>query len=64
MAVGEVLTVSANIRRLIQERRSADVIAETACREGMRLLRDNALRAVAEGKTTVWEVLRVTQGDF
>jgi general secretion pathway protein E/type IV pilus assembly protein PilB len=64
MAVGEAMMVSAAIRRLIQQRESADALKETACREGMRLLRDNALRAVAGGKTTIPEVLRVTQEEL
>ena len=64
MAVGEVLTVSAAIRRLIQQRESADAVKEAACREGMRLLRDNAMRAAAGGKTTISEALRVTQEEI
>ena len=64
MAVGEVLTVSSSIRRLVQQNASPDMVKEAACREGMRLLRDNALRAVSAGRTSVSEVLRVTQEDF
>jgi general secretion pathway protein E/type IV pilus assembly protein PilB len=64
MAVGEVLTVSSSVRRLIQQNASPDELREAACREGMRLLRDNALQAVSAGRTSVSEVLRVTQEDF
>jgi len=64
MAAGEVLIVSLAIRRLIQQRVPADQIRELGCKEGMHLLRDSALRAVEAGKTSVSEVLRVTQGEF
>jgi len=63
-AIGEVLMVSAAIRRLTQQRASAEEIKQQACREGMRTLRDSALAAVRAGKTTIGEVVRVTQEDF
>ena len=51
-------------QRLVQERQSSERIKQLACEEGMRTLRDSALRAVKEGKTTVAEILRATQEDF
>jgi type II secretory ATPase GspE/PulE/Tfp pilus assembly ATPase PilB-like protein len=37
-------------------------IRETACSQGMKTLRQNALQKVVDGVTTVEEVLRVTLG--
>jgi general secretion pathway protein E/type IV pilus assembly protein PilB len=63
-AVGEVLTISPAIRQLIQQSEPLEVIKEMARREGMRTLRSTALLAVKAGKTTLSEMLRVTQEDF
>jgi len=63
-AIGEVLMVSPAIRRLSQQRASAEEIKRQASQEGMRTMRDAALAAVRAGKTTVSELLRVTQEDF
>ena len=56
--------VSPAIRRLSQQRASAEEIKQQASQEGMRTLRESALAAVRAGKTTVRELLRVTQEDF
>lgn len=61
--VAEILTVTPAIRSLIQERAAADQLKATARREGMRTLRDSAVRAVREGRTTEAEAIRVTQED-
>jgi type II secretory ATPase GspE/PulE/Tfp pilus assembly ATPase PilB-like protein len=63
-AIGEILLVSSEIRRLIQQRESADRIKELACKEGMITLRKNSFYAVKTGMTTMAEALRVTQEDF
>jgi type II secretory ATPase GspE/PulE/Tfp pilus assembly ATPase PilB-like protein len=63
-AIGEILLVSSEVRRMIQQRETADRIKELACREGMTTLRQNAFRAVRHGMTTMTEALRVTQEDF
>ena len=63
-AVAEALLVTPGIRRLVQQREPAERIKELACREGMRTLRESALITVRDGKTTLAEVLRVTQEDF
>ncbi|MCY2951751.1 MAG: GspE/PulE family protein [Planctomycetota bacterium] len=63
-AVAEVLPVTPGIRRLVQQREPAERIKELACLEGMRTLRESAILGVKEGKTTLAEVLRVTQEDF
>ncbi len=57
----EFLPVDESIRQLILKRSSADIIKEQAVRRGMRPLRDDGWRKVAEGGTTVSEVMRVTQ---
>ena len=64
MAVGEVLKVSSAIRRLIQTNEMADAVRDAARKEQMRTLRDTAILAVTLGKTTMSEVLRVTQEDI
>jgi type IV pilus assembly protein PilB len=64
IAVGEVLVVSPAVRELIQARQPADAIRRQAVEEGMQLLRDSALAKVAEGVTTVDEVLRVAREDL
>lgn len=61
LAIAEVLIINAEMRRLIQERHAADVIKEAAVRNGMRTLRQSALQAVQSEKTTLDEVIRVTQ---
>jgi type II secretory ATPase GspE/PulE/Tfp pilus assembly ATPase PilB-like protein len=62
--ISEVLPASAQIRRLVQERRSSDTIKAAACEEGMRTLRESAMDAVRKHRTTVAEALRATQEDF
>jgi type II secretory ATPase GspE/PulE/Tfp pilus assembly ATPase PilB-like protein len=62
--VAEVLPVTGGIRRLVQQREPAERIKELAIKEGMRTLRESAMRAVRSGRTAVAEVLRVTQEDF
>lgn len=56
----ELLLVSDAIRQKIQDRSSASVIRETACLEGMKLLRESGMEKVQSGWTTVEEVERVT----
>ncbi len=63
-AVGEVLPASAAVRRLVQQREPSEQIKTVAVREGMRTLRDAALRAAASGRTTLVEALRVTGEDL
>jgi type IV pilus assembly protein PilB len=58
IGVYEVLRVSEEIRELIVRGGSHSEIREIAQREGMRSLRDQAIRLVADGETTIAEVLR------
>ena len=56
----EVMTVTDEIRTLAIERASADRIGEVAVQNGMRRLREDGLDKVAQGKTSIAEVARVT----
>lgn len=56
----ELLVVNDNIRNAIQDRESARRIRDVACDSGMSLLRQDGLRKIANGITSVDEVLRVT----
>jgi general secretion pathway protein E len=56
----EVLPVTEAIRKLIRPECDAEAIRETARKEGMVTLRENAIGKLLEGKTTYQEVLRVT----
>ena len=61
MAIGETLPITQELRGVIQRRGSADLIKRVAARRSFSTLRDSALLAAREGKTTLAEVLRVTQ---
>lgn len=61
VGVFEVLEVTKNIRKLITEKKDADVIARAAIAEGMTTMLDDGLQKVAKGITTIEEVLRVTK---
>jgi len=58
-AVYEVLCVSAAVRKLIVEGADDDTIKHQAITEGMKTLRENALKEVLNGATTLEELLRV-----
>jgi type IV pilus assembly protein PilB len=59
LALHEVMAVSETIERHAVEHASATVIGETARAEGMRSLREDGMLKVANGVTTVDEILRV-----
>jgi type II secretory ATPase GspE/PulE/Tfp pilus assembly ATPase PilB-like protein/CheY-like chemotaxis protein len=59
-SIMEVLTLSAEIERLIGEGATADQIAEAARSAGMRSLWESGLRHVLAGESTLDELLRVT----
>jgi type IV pilus assembly protein PilB len=60
VALYEVMTVSEPIRGLILERASVDEMVAVALGEGMQRLRDDGLRKVREGSTSIAEVERMT----
>ncbi|MBI4430454.1 MAG: Flp pilus assembly complex ATPase component TadA [Candidatus Omnitrophica bacterium] len=60
-AIHEVLLMSDKIRELCLARASSTEIRRQAAREGMRSLREDGWEKIAQGITTVEEVVRVTQ---
>ena len=58
--IHEVLEVNDKIRRLIQERAPAADIQREAATDGMLMLREAAIKKMAQGVTTFDEVIRVT----
>jgi type II secretory ATPase GspE/PulE/Tfp pilus assembly ATPase PilB-like protein len=58
VGVFELLSMTEQVRNAIQERRSAAEIRKAAVATGMVALRDDALRKVLSGMTTLEEVLR------
>jgi general secretion pathway protein E len=62
-AISEVLTVDQQIRRMIQEKQSADRIKQAAIQQGMQTLMRTGLNAIRAGYTCLSEVYRVTQED-
>lgn len=62
-AIYEVLTMSDGIRAHVLAHDSATQVKRTAIGQGMKTLRQDGLRKVLEGATTIEEVMRVTQLD-
>ena len=54
-----MLTISAEVRALALERRSADEILEMAVIQGMHMLKDDGLDKVKQGRTSIAEIARV-----
>ncbi|NVN92413.1 MAG: type II secretion system ATPase GspE [Desulfuromonadales bacterium] len=63
-AIYEIMPVDQEICSMIIRRAHAGEIKEYAVTRGMKTLRDDGLLRVAEGVTTIEEVLRVTQEDY
>jgi type IV pilus assembly protein PilB len=61
LGVFEILEVSERIRKLIVEKNDSDVILRAAVEEGMTTMLDDGLDKVAQGITSLSEVLRVTK---
>jgi len=59
VALTEVMVVDEELARLAIERRSSDIMRRHAIERGMRTLRQDGLRKVALGITSIEEVLRV-----
>jgi type IV pilus assembly protein PilB len=59
-AIHELLDLSDNIRELIIERRPGSEVRRSAEKEGLRSLRESALRKVFSGVSTLHEINRVT----
>jgi len=56
----EMLTVDAEIRRLIYEGGNQDLIRDAALRSGMRTLHDAAMSKMTRGLTSIREVIKMT----
>ncbi|MDZ4241394.1 MAG: ATPase, T2SS/T4P/T4SS family, partial [Candidatus Omnitrophota bacterium] len=56
----ELMVVDKELRRLIHEQKSNDMIREAAKKSGMKLLWDDGVEKVLQGKTTLEELKRVT----
>lgn len=62
-AIYEILVVNNDMRDLIMERKSADVIKKLAMDHGMRTLRQDGWEKIKLGITTPAEVIRVTEAE-
>ncbi|UCH00414.1 MAG: type II/IV secretion system protein, partial [Deltaproteobacteria bacterium] len=62
IGIFEVLSATEPIKDLIVQGSSVDTIRQTACKEGMVTLRENAIKKMLDGETTYQEVIRVTWG--
>ncbi len=62
-AIYEICVVTEPLRRLILQKRDGGELKQMAIAQGMETLRQDGWRRVAQGITTVEEVLRVTQTD-
>ena len=62
MAVYEIMPMSESLKKLVVDKADANVLREQALAEGMYFLRDDGIRKVLEGMTTLSEVVRVTAG--
>lgn len=58
LGIFEMLSISESIRELISEGKPAGAVREQALNEGMRTLREDGLRSIFTGVTTVEEVIR------
>jgi len=64
LGIFEILPVSDEIRNMVLQNVDANTIKRKAIEKGMTTLRDDGAAKVAEGITSMEEVLRVTQADF
>ncbi|MBA2431972.1 MAG: type II/IV secretion system protein [Chthoniobacterales bacterium] len=63
MAIYEICVINEAMRRLIVEKRDGGELKQAAVSQGMETLRQDGWRRVSQGKTTIEEVVRVTQND-
>ena len=63
MAIYEICVINEAMRRAIVEKRDGGELKQIAINQGMETLRHDGWRRVAQGKTTIEEVVRVTQND-
>ena len=63
MAIHEICVITERLRKLIVGKAGGNVLKSAAAVGGMKTLRHDGWRRVVEGRTTIEEVLRVTQED-
>jgi len=61
IGIFEVLVFNEDIRKLVEEKNSADMIKKKAIESGMKTLREDGLDKARAGITTIEEILRVTE---
>jgi general secretion pathway protein E len=59
-AIAEILLLDDELRQIIIDRQPIAILKEAARRRGLRFLRESAVALVAQGKTTLQEINRVT----
>jgi len=59
IAIFEIMAISDNLRELITRNVNTKILRETALQEGMRTLKEDGIKKVCAGITTIEEVLRV-----
>jgi len=60
----ELMIMSEEVRQLVLEKASADIIRQKAVSQGMQVLRECGWQKIKQGLTTIEEVLRVTQEEM
>lgn len=63
LAIYEICVVTEPLKKLIMQKRDGGELKQCAIAQGMETLRHDGWRRVAQGKTTIEEVVRVTQTD-
>jgi general secretion pathway protein E/type IV pilus assembly protein PilB len=63
LAIYEICVINEAMRRLIVQKRDGGDLKQAAVTQGMQTLRQDGWRRVGQGKTTIEEVVRVTQND-
>lgn len=60
IAIHEVIPINSQLRELIDKRANADHLRNVATKQGTTTLRENSIRLVTAGITTIEELLKVT----
>ena len=60
MAIFEIMKLDDQLREMIMQETSTNILRAEAKKRGMRTLRENGLMAIYEGQTTIDEVVRET----
>lgn len=63
MAIHEVLVMNRHIRDLIAQNNSVDIVKDAAIKDGMRTLHQSCAEMVLEGRTSIDQLVRVTQAE-